>query len=425
MSVETRTEARRRARTRVRENAFLLAACHVGTPAPALEPSASVDWPYVLRAADRQGVAPLLHDWLTRHPEVAVDKAWADHLHHAYWTNYFRNKVLLSELRRVCDAAAAAGIDLMPLKGASLATDYYPSPALRPLSDLDLLVRPHQIAGLSRVLRELHYQESETPPSYIEARRLHDQSREHCWTAAHDRLDVLIECRTAPLELAVGRLTDLDDALTASLRQHAADTWIRAAAVSDPASVGLRMSPEDLLLHVTTHLAAKHLDFRLIWLHDVARIVMRARDFDWQYFARTTAHFRVAAAVSTALEAAARWIDAPLETEPLRLVRAELRTRSIVALEHLEYQRLSAHVASLGDRDLTAAGPSVWPLGSALSRVSGWRPRLRVLRWVALPDRAYLEQRGTVRKGPLGYVAACARRYTRRLAPRGARGPFG
>lgn len=412
------TKARQTALTRVKENAFLLATCHVGTAPSKLPSSTALDWSYVVRAADRQGVAPLVHDWLRRHPEVKVDNPWADHLHHAYWTNHFRNKALLSELGRVSHAAAEAGIDLMPVKGASLATDYYPTPALRPLSDLDVLVRPHHIAGLSRVLRALGYGESEPPPSYIEHRWLDDESREHCWTAVRDGLDILIECRTVPLELAAGRLTDLDGALTAALRQHAAEVWIRAGAGRDRASGGTPMSPEDLLLHVTTHFAAKHVDFRLIWLHDVARIVTGARAFDWDYVARTTAGLRVAAAVSAALEAAVRWIGAPIGAEPLRLVSAGLRARSVVALERWDYHRLCGYVASLAARDLTVEGPGVWPLGSALARVHGWRPRLRVLRWVGMPGRAYLAQPNRTIDGPLGYIAASARRYTRRLISR-------
>lgn len=399
-----------------RQNALLFAACHVGTEATTPVPSPPLDWTYVLRAADRQGVTPLLHEWLKRHPEVVVDEEWAHRVHDAYWASHFQNRLLLSELERVSHAASGAGIDLMPLKGATLATDYYPTPALRPLSDLDLLVRPHDADGLGRVLQALHYQEVAPSPSYVADRWLDDASRDHCWFATRDGFDVLIEYRTAPLELAVGRLTDLDPACTALLRQHAAEVWARAGAARDRTAIGTRMSPEDLLLHVTSHLAAKHLDFRLIWLHDVARIVMGAPELDWDYVSRTSTHLRIAAPVSAALQAAAAWAGAPIRAEHLERVRAGLKARSVVALERRDYDRLCRHIASLGGGDLTAQGPGVWPLGAALSRVSGWLPRVRMLRWVALPDRAYLAHRGMPAESSLGYVAAWVRRCARRLA---------
>jgi hypothetical protein len=403
------------------ENTLLLAACRVGTGTPTLVLSSPLDWAYVLRAADRQGVTPLLHDWLMRHREVAVDPASAQRVRDAYWASHFQNTLLLAELARVSHAAAQAGIDLMPLKGATLASDYYPNPALRPLSDLDLLIRPGDVDGLGRVLQALNYQEVAPPPSYVDDRWLDSDSRDHCWFASREGFNALIEYRTTPLELAVGRLTDLDPACTASLRQHAAEVWARARPARDRTALGACMAPEDLLLHVTTHLAAKHLDFRLIWLHDVARIVMGARELDWAYVSRTTARLRIAAPVSAALQAAVRWVGAPIPPENLERVWGEMRTRSVMDLERRDHERLCAHVASLGGRDLTAEGPAVWPLVAALSRVKGWRPRLRVLRWVALPGRAYLAHRGAApTPGPLGYLEAWARRGAGRLARRPA-----
>lgn len=402
-----------------RENALLFAACRVGPPASPVAPARPLDWEYVLRAADRQGVAPLLHDWLTRHREITAPDPWAERLYHAYWANHFRNGLLLSELARVAEAAASAGIDLMPLKGALLAADYYPTPALRPMSDLDLLVRAEDLDGMGHLLGTLGYREVDQPPSYVEERRLERASREHQWVTSRNGLSVLVEYRAEPLEPAVARLADLDRDFTATLRRHAATMWRRARPASDQASVGLRMSSEDLLLHVVTHLAAHHADFRLIWLHDVARITARpSTGFDWEYVCASATRLRVAGPVRAALRAAERWIDAPVRVADLERLLETPSRRSMVSVQRWEYRRLSARVADLGHADLTTSGPCVRLLGTAFARLHGWGPRLRGLRWAVIPSRKFLarwhdEAAATSR---LGYATTWARRYAFALA---------
>jgi len=374
------------------ENALLIAATRADDNGAAAPVGAPPDLVYLVRASERQGVAPLLHDWLGRHPEVLVDQATKAALHEAYWTRHFRNRLLLEELRTVLRAATEAGIDVMPLKGAELAPAYYPAPALRPLSDLDLLVRPQDVARMGELLQRQGYAEVDHAPSYVEDEWLDLASRDYGWFASREGVDSLIEYRPAPLELAVGRLTDLDPAYTAALRRHAALVWERSTPAPDGA--GRVMSPEDLLLHVTTHLAAKHLNFRLVWLHDIARIVRRRPGLDWQYVAACAADLRVVAPVSAALEAARRFAAAPISQAQVEDLRAGLGPASAFSLAQRDLRRLMRHVDGIPSADLTVEGPGVWPLGAALSRVRGVRARLRVLRWVLLPGREYLEHRG-------------------------------
>jgi putative nucleotidyltransferase-like protein len=402
-----------------RENALLFAACRLGPRAEGVAPAEPLDWEYLLQAADRQGVAPLLHDWLMRHHGFAAPASFAERLYHAYWANHFRNRLLLSELALLADAAAGAGIDVMPLKGAILALDYYPTPALRPMSDLDLLVRVEDLEGMGRLLGTLGYREIDPPASYVEDRRLDRASREHQWVTARNGLSVLVEYRAEPLGPAVARLADLDNDFTATLRRHAAAMWSRARPASDQASVGLRMSPEDLLLHVAIHLAAHHADFRLIWLHDVARITARRSEgFDWEYVCASATRLRVAGPVRAALQAAAQWIDAPVRVADLERLLDSPSRRSMVSIQRWEYRRLSEHVANLGNADLTAGGPCVRLLGAAFARLHGWGPCLRVLRWAVLPSREFLAlwHDRAAATGRIGYATTCARRYASALA---------
>lgn len=377
-----------------RENALLTAACRLDDGDV---PSGSLDWAYIERAADVQGVASLLHEWLSRHPEVHVAPKAAQHLHDAYWVTHFRNRVLLAELDRLATAAALEGIAVMPLKGARLAVEYYGRAARRPLSDLDLFVPPQDIEAVSRLLLASGYDAVDPLPSYAPADVLDRRSRELGFAAERMGFSVLVECRTQPLELAVGRLTDFDSRYTDRLEEYAAHLVIRARGRTGTSSAGLKMPAEDLLLHVATHMAAKHVQFRLIWLHDIVRVLVDAPDFDWPYLLDVSSRLRTALPVAAALEAARRWLGAPVPDRWIAALQAAASVDGPGLFGRWESHQLRTLVGSLGIRDLTGSGPGFWPVGAALNRVNGWGPRLRMLRWVAWPCPAYVSHRASAR----------------------------
>lgn len=400
------------------ENALLFAVCRV-QPDWTFKPDRQLDWDYLVSAAERQGIAPLLHDSLTRHPVAGVPEPVTTQLYRLYWATHFLNRDLLNELNRVLEAASAAGIDVLPLKGALLAAAYYPTPALRPMSDLDLLVRPDDLERMAGLLQSLGYLQVDASPSYAADDRLDRASREHIWIISRPEMTALIEFRGEALQSAMARLSDLDASLATRLRDHASAIWSRAHRQTD-ARRTWRMSKEDLLLHVAAHLAAQHSEFRLIWLHDIARIVAReAEPFDWEYIADSAVRLRIAGPVWAALDAASRWVEAPVPKTALN----DLLQRSAGAgwLRRWELKRLAAHAAQLGDIDFASAAYAVWPFGAAISRMQGWMPRLMALRWALLPSRTYMSRYGAPVRGPVDYVRAWTRRI---LSAMGRRRPM-
>jgi hypothetical protein len=397
------------------ENALLFAVCRARANTT-FTPDAQLDWDYLVSAADRQGIAPLLHDWLTRLPASGVPESAARRLQELYWATHFLNRDLLNELDRVLEAASAAAIDVLPLKGAVLAPAYYPTPALRPMSDLDLLVRPHDLDRMAALLQSLGYLQVDALPSYAADDHLDRASREHIWIVSRPEMTALIEFRGEALQSAMARLSDLDASLAARLREHAAAIWSRADREAD-AAARWRMSREDLLLHVAAHLAAQHAEFRLIWLHDIVRVLAReAGPIDWEYIAANAVGLRIGGPVWAALDAAVRWVDAPIPQTALDdLLR---RSQPSGVLRRWEFNRLATHAARLGDADFTRAAFAVWPFGAAISRMQGWIPRLKALRWAVLPSRVYMERYGAPVGGPMAYVRAWTRRVTRAIGRR-------
>lgn len=376
------------------ENALLLAVARC--PAPGefdADRARALDWPYLARAADRQGLTPLLDDWLAHRPTVAVPADVRAALHSTAWAAHFRNKALLRELARVLRAASARGIALMPLKGALLAPCYYPASGLRPLSDLDLLVRPGDFAGLAEVLRDLGHRELPGPPSLLDEGRRDPSRRERAFAVERQGMELLIEYRDEALDPMVWQLTDLDPALVAGLRRHAARAWAHAR----PGTLGeaegapfARQAPEDLLLHLASHLTTRHADLRLLWLHDLCRVAAAHPDLDWDDLAREARALHLGTPVFAALQAARRRLGAPI---PLRQIAPAFLGRAWYRrppLELAEHALLSRRQRALGTADLASPPPGeIARQVTSLARLHGLAPRLRALRWIAVPGQTY------------------------------------
>jgi hypothetical protein len=109
-----------------------------------------------------QGLAPLVADIVAGAsgdgapvPTGAHDTAsWlADQLRQ----NRVRAARFAVDLAAILAGAAASGLPLMPLKGGLVAFTRHREPGLRPMADLDLLVRPGDEPGLHAVLARLGY----------------------------------------------------------------------------------------------------------------------------------------------------------------------------------------------------------------------------------------------------------------------------
>ena len=72
--------------------------------------------------------------------EAAVRAAPSDYDAQVYLASAHRNLRLFGELRQILRAFNAAGLSVIPLKGACLAEMIYGNIALRPMVDVDLLL---------------------------------------------------------------------------------------------------------------------------------------------------------------------------------------------------------------------------------------------------------------------------------------------
>jgi hypothetical protein len=199
-----------------------------------------------------------------------------------YVTNTARNVFLLNEAGSLCDRFHGLGIPVMLLKGIALLEDVYPHLALRPMSDIDILVHKRDLSAVRRVLTsECGYQDGgfETPSAEIVACRT---TLGKMAAPAHlGRLLLEVHWDIAPLEYE----------WKLSARSPLMDFWKRAQKVRVGQHTAFAPAPADHLCYLAIHNCAHCFD-RLMGLVDIAYFMARfASDASWQDLTRRATRY--------------------------------------------------------------------------------------------------------------------------------------
>jgi hypothetical protein len=206
-----------------------------------------------------------------------------------------RHMIMSGELGHLLKGFERERIPVIPLKGPVLAEALYRHPALRPCSDLDLLIRRESIRPVDDLLRRLGY------------RRLAD---EHSF-----EFDVTYDHATL-YEAPSGIHVDLHWALLSEPRyswdeREALTVWDRAVRIRVAGEDALGLCPEDLVLYLAVHLAVHHSLAGLLWYYDLFLLIDRSTStLDWQALNARASGWRVRAAVYFALRESERLFGA-------------------------------------------------------------------------------------------------------------------
>jgi hypothetical protein len=182
---------------------------------------------------------------------------------------------MLPDLGAILRAASDADIAVLPLKGAVLAEQYYGEPGLRPMADIDLLVRPEQASRLDAVMAGLGFTLAEETPRHRDYRR--PDERVVSWDGEHPD-----NPRGVEVHAAVG------EHLRAIRYDITAAMWSGATLGSYAGAPGLTPAPGSLLQHLLIHTCHNMVNrrLRLIQLYDIALVAPRVDGPAWHAAAR-------------------------------------------------------------------------------------------------------------------------------------------
>ena len=226
----------------------------------------------LLELARLHGVGPLIYH------RVKTTGGWArseNHVVSGFRETFLRaaaaNLILSVQLSRLSEAFAEAEIPVLFFKGVVLASHVYLDPALRPMGDIDLIVRPEHGSDALRVVEALGYvpNQAEAFGSFtreaLHARAFHRPGRAGLPIEIHNV--VVRGDREGPLR---------------------DETWFWDHTVSVPihGHPVLTLIPEVSLMQLCAHLVSHHgWTPNFIWIYDLHALLVKYQEsFDWDKF---------------------------------------------------------------------------------------------------------------------------------------------
>lgn len=236
----------------------------------------------MLASAEAEGLAPALGFAFKAKAPEAMPAAVRERLSRRLTDSRARQLIFSRELGRLLGRFKGEDLPVIPLKGPVLGEMLYPHPALRPFSDLDLLIRRETLLPVDALLQNLGYY------------RLADS---HSWDfdIAYDRATVY--------EGPAGVRVDLHWSLVSDPRyswneREGLTVWDRAIRIRVAGEEALGLTPEDLLLYLAIHLAVHHGLAGLLWYWDLHLLLDRWGDtLEWEAVIERASRWRVRVAL--------------------------------------------------------------------------------------------------------------------------------
>ena len=238
----------------------------ISSPGQEINPALfeGIDWERVLSHARHHSLVPLLAHRLLDCRGLHIPAHIRFRLRNDFQSNLVRNFGLTEEIKRILQAWSDGGIPAIPYKGPVLAEQLWESFALRDCSDLDFLVRRHDVQRAARTLQELGYRAESPIAESLRSALLRNASEEQF---RHSGSNLLLELQWAPAPRTLAVSFDEEQ------------LWRDRINISVAGETFNSPSPEDLFALLAIH-GWKHNWSKLIWISDLLA-VMRRYDLDW------------------------------------------------------------------------------------------------------------------------------------------------
>ena len=237
------------------------------------------EWDDIAVTAIVLGLAPLLH-WRLEHQQSSIPPMALARLGITRQSHDKRNQGIAHQLAEVLAACRQQDIPVIVLKGSLLAPLAYPEPALRPMNDIDLLFQPADLPRVAVLLESLGYQgkhkAAEQGPGITKhlstfRREGNNGATPNPYLSAVG--DRMIEPHGSLEESWFGLKVDVTPGV-----------WQRAVPLNLQNQPALRLSANDMLLHLAVH-AAFHVIMGaavFVQLYDIGRVIKTwADEIEW------------------------------------------------------------------------------------------------------------------------------------------------
>jgi hypothetical protein len=295
------------------------------------------EWEALLEEAGRHGLVPLLfHSLKTYYPDPQIPPQIQERLRSIYYSSAARNMKLYQQLEGVVRKFARENIQVILLKGAHLAMFVYDNMALRPMVDIDLLLKPLDLEKVHKILIMDGY------------------------STATEKISLDPEIKHLPPYWKRGGISgfllEVHVNITSPPIMEQSDMnalWARVEKASIGEAEVFILSPEDLFLHLCLHSCIQHnFENGLIACIDAANIIKYYGErIKWQQLWEQAQWLGIERALYLILALTEKLVGVPVPEEISQVVNLNLEAQN--ALEEAEdlifeqYTGISENIASL------------------------------------------------------------------------------
>ena len=272
-----------------------------------------LDWDYILGNSSFYRISPLLLRNLKEIAhENAVPQTVMDTLTARYALTFYQNMRIYERLRGILERLQTEGIEVILLKGVALAQTIYADMALRPMTDIDLLVRKADLQTAVEIVSALGYTPPRMPESILKK---------------HRQLPLRADLDAEQLEPAIA--VDIHDNIvpeSLASRINPDRLWEGVQSVNISGCNAFILSPENSILHLCIHLSKHDFLGGLRNLVDISEAIRYyCDDLDWHFIVRKSNECGMSAFVYYPLYLAREMMDADIPVYPLRSLKLDPR----------------------------------------------------------------------------------------------------
>ena len=205
----------------------------------------NIDWIRIETIAAEEGVIGILYKNLK---DSGIPQSTLASFKDYYLSIAVRNIININALEQIEEALRSEKIEVMTLKGASLLITIYPDIGMRPMGDLDLMVRPGERARFVNLLYSLGYKEDPLFPHFFNKDR------------------VVIDLHTHALN--IDRIASRADLFPTGMEP----VWSKSIPWKENYQWLRRPDEVDNILLLSQH-SMKHSFSKVIWLVDILKLI--------------------------------------------------------------------------------------------------------------------------------------------------------
>lgn len=333
------------------------------------------DWDGVIQQSIYHRVTPLIYHRLKDSSScLNAPSEVMERLRVLYLSSAEYNMRLFRQLSKILRAFKNDGIPVIVEKGVALAELIYKNIALRPMSDIDLLVKGRDAKKVYKILLQFGYKPIEFLLSKRHMRWSHLAYKNGNNTKVEIHPDIIYE---------IPKL----------------DPWIKAIPAKIESTDVFVLGAEDLFLHICLHIHF-HIGSafsKLVWWYDIKKILKHYQGkLDWDYIIKTVKESKVEEPTHSVLRAFNNWFGGDIPLDVLNQLKDDGVNISIEDFLHSYYEPDTREESQIKKRSLDLSL-------AYISRIPSFHNKMYHFFRSVLPSREYMMYHYSLERPSLVY----------------------